>query len=137
MSIADEIETRLKSHAGLAALIADRAYPVKLPQESTTLFPAVAFRQVSEGRRPLSGRDAAIVTSRWQLDVLGITAASVHDVALQIKGSASVSGALDRWTVANGSVVVHYTELLLDSEIYDHEAALFVRNLDFRIDYEE
>ncbi len=45
MSLPELLYTALSGHAGLAALVSDRIYPIKLPQDET--LPAVVYQQIS------------------------------------------------------------------------------------------
>lgn len=80
MSIEARLYAQLTTHAGLAALIADRAYPVQLPQD--VALPAVTYLRVSDA--PLLHRSGGAPTynrARFQVDAW----ATSYDGALALR----------------------------------------------------
>lgn len=67
MSIEARIFSGLTGHAGLAALVASRIYPMRLPERAT--LPALTYQRVST--LPIQTRDstATLMRPRFQFDI--------------------------------------------------------------------
>jgi hypothetical protein len=130
MTIESELFSRLTGFAGLAALIGDRVYPVKLPQNVT--LPAITYLKVSAIRASNFGVDTGDVRYRIQIncwsDKKPGEALGSNTVAAQVKA------ALKRYRGGN------FQESFLENEIdddYDDDAENFRVIMDFIIWFKE
>ena len=79
-----KLKTYLAGYAGLAALVGNRVYALRLPQQPT--LPAVRYRRIS--RRPVHikvGVNEPLVSLRVQFDVVANSYGSLEDVATALK----------------------------------------------------
>jgi len=88
MSAGARLKTRLTTHAGTAALVGTRVYPMKLPQNST--YPAIVYQRISGAERLGSTK---LREARYQLSCWGATYASGQALAAQVRD------ALEGWGV--------------------------------------
>lgn len=117
MVIEETIYGRMASWAGLAALVRDRIYPVKLPQKVT--LPAVAYRRAATAREVLDGADPGIARVKFEVCACAGTWLEARQVAQQVRL------ALERWwDDANG---VQDSYIIDEYEDYDFEAQAFLR----------
>lgn len=83
MSVETALFTRLTStHAGTAALIGTRCYPLRLPQKPT--FPAVVYQRVSSSGQ-IGTTDRR--TPRLQLSCWATTYAGARALAVQVRAA--------------------------------------------------
>lgn len=92
MTIESSLFTTLSGHAGLAALIGTRIYPVCLPQEAT--LPCVVVLRVSTERGQGFGVTQPIVISRPHLrfSCWALTHDGALDVCAQLRAALRASG---------------------------------------------
>jgi hypothetical protein len=83
MIINDAIFAHLTHHAGLAALISLRCYPVRLPQEPT--YPAVTYQRVSLVPTYSHDGDSNLDRGRWQFSCWATTHTAAEAVAAQVR----------------------------------------------------
>lgn len=83
MSLETALVTALRAHSGLAALVAQRIYPVRLPQGAT--LPAVVYQRISTVRESALGRVVAGASVRVQFTVWGATHQAAQDTADQVR----------------------------------------------------
>lgn len=94
MSAGARLHTRLSTHAGTAALVSARVYPVILPQN--VVLPAIAYQRISGTEQNGS---TSIREARYQINCWGATFASAQSVAAQVRD------ALEEWSINSGSGV--------------------------------
>jgi hypothetical protein len=68
--IEDGLYTFMAADATLAAIVSDRIYPIRMPDDLAT-FPAVTYQRVSGGREVAHDGDAALTRPRFQISVWG------------------------------------------------------------------
>jgi len=94
MIINDAIYTHLIRHAGLAALIVERCYPIRLPQEPT--YPAVTYQRISTVPTYSQDGDSNLDRGRWQFSCWARTHTAAEAVAAQVRT------ALTTWRASYG-----------------------------------
>lgn len=82
MRIEQALYNRLSTHAGLAALVGSRIYPVRLPLRPD--YPAVSYFRVSRSMRRAFGGTVSGQETRFQFDCWAKTYAGGKDVADQV-----------------------------------------------------
>lgn len=121
--------TRLTTHAGLAAIIGTRAYPVLLPQNPT--LPAVVYQRISTRRPHAGGVDTGVAIPRFQVTGWATTALGAKDLKEQMRA------ALQRWRGTVAGILVMDTFLEGELDRYDDDAKLFGEQLDVFIPHRE
>lgn len=128
MTIEATLYTRLSGYSALTALVGDRIYPQRLPQEVT--FPAMTYQLIShpEQEHCMVG-DVGITNPRFQFTAWGDTHIEVVNIIAQVKA------ALQRWTTTG----IQDTFIALEPYDldYDEEAMKFGRAIDVRPFVEE
>ncbi len=117
--------TRLTGHAGLAALVDTRVYPMLLPQGAT--LPALTYQRISTVQTYSHQGDSGLATVRMQVDCWGATYASAKAVAAQVKA------ALSGYT----SSAIGRCHLVAERDLYDPETGHYRVIIDFMIGYQE
>ena len=112
MTIRDDLWVRLTSGTtALTALIGTRVYRDLLPQNPT--YPCIAYRRVSAVRLYDVTGPIAQATPRFEVACFSNDASEVEDVAEAVRAN------LNGWSSTTGTVTVHNTELVSESDLYD------------------
>lgn len=132
MSIEAALVAELKAHAGLAALIGTRIYPLKLPQSAT--FPAVTYQRISGPRVSCMGGDS-LAHPRFQFDCWATGYLDALDVAAQVRAALQRTSG----TIGSGSNTASGVAIYLINEIDDYEpdTEYYRVTLDFIVWHEE
>lgn len=128
MIVEEALAARLEGFAGLSALVADRIYPLALPQEPTP--PAVVFLKVSGPRDLTQSGASGLVNPRFQVDAWAATYSSAKAVAEQVRlALIGFSGTM------GGASGVYVSGVNLDNErdLYEDETRLYRVSLDFTL----
>lgn len=112
MTIGADIFTRLSTDAGVLALAGTRIYPNVFKQQDT--LPAIRYTKIASVNHSLMGSDAGVEVSTYQIDIIGLTYASVDALRDAVKSS------LRRWRKAG----IQDTYIESDSDMYDDETKL-------------
>lgn len=104
--VGNAIYARLAAHAGTAALVGTRIYPVRINQGVT--YPAIRYQVISAPREHVMTQDTGEVHARVQIDSYATTPEGAHAVAAQVRA------ALSRWGGTAGGVTVEH--VFLDDE---------------------
>jgi hypothetical protein len=127
------IETALFSYVtgdvAVGGLIGARMYPVILPQDPT--YPAVRYAVVSAPREHDHDGPNGLVRARVQVDVYGVTYASVKAVKEAIRGR------LDGFRGNMAGVTVGSAHLLSERDGFEDSAGVFDVSFDFSIWFHE
>lgn len=100
--------TRLTGHAGLAALVDTRVYPMLLPQGAT--LPALTYQRVSGARTHNQSGTPILARPRIQIDCWAATYSGAKGLAAQVRA------ALDGWHAATGALAS-----IVDNDIDDYD----------------
>lgn len=124
--IEEAIYSALTAHAGLSALVADRIYPMVLPQDATR--PAVTYMRVS-GARDLNINQASVdANPRYQFDVWADSFEAAYGAAAQLIDAVG--------TVQSGSgVTVYGVAVVGDMDVYEPQTFLYRRVTDVQFLY--
>jgi hypothetical protein len=114
MSAGARLYTRLTTHAGTAALVSVRVYPLSLPQHPT--MPAIVYQRLSGAERLGSTQ---IREARYQLSCWGSTYASSQAVATQVRA------ALEGWGVGGAGVFVRMARVVNELDDYEPDENLY------------
>lgn len=126
MSIETAFRTLLANNSAVAARVAGRIYPRKLPQNPT--LPALTFFRVST-LAEFSHDGAALEGPLFQVSVWSKSALEAQQLALDVKRAASGFRGHVAGVEINGSFLRNHFELYDDAtEIYHHP-------MDFRVWY--
>lgn len=109
------VYSRLTGHAGLAALVGSRVYPLVLPQRPT--LPAVTYQRVEALRQSAMGVDTGLASARVQVDSWATTYAGSKGVAAQVRA------ALQRWRGTEAGVTVEDAFLERDQDLFEDEGS--------------
>lgn len=120
MSVAVDLEQglreRLKSDAGVAALVALRIYPDLLPQAVT--YPAIRYQRITTERPSAMHGDAGVAAVQMQVDTFAVSAADARQLATAIRA------ALQRWRGVQVVPTVGSIEILdsfVSNELAEYE----------------
>lgn len=117
MALAEEaVYARLTAHAGTAALVGARVYPLKLPQTPT--LPAVTYQRISATRESAMGSDTGITRARFQVTSHAASYSGVKALAEQVRQ------ALQRYSGTSATVTVHDCFLENEIDLFDQDDAL-------------
>lgn len=120
MSVGTILYSRLTTHAGTAALVSNRVYPLALPQAVTR--PAITYREISSV--PIDGQNR-LYRKRLQLS---FWAASYDGAdALATQGKAALRGYADK----GGTPVLIRCEDVNTAETFDDESNMWGVLVDF------
>lgn len=118
--------TFLQSKTALTALIADRLYPVTLPQECT--YPAIVFTRISGARGQTLTGHAGYARPRFQLDVFSIKNPLE---AKQVAGE--VIQALQNYSGSMGTETCQFCRFIGDRDAFDPDVGVFRVILEFEL----
>ena len=121
MSFSTDLYTRLSSHAGLSALVGDRIYPLRLPQNPT--LPAVVYQRISGQRlQNLDRNTDGPQRIRVQLTAWAEDVDTANSVAEQVRLAMEAS---------TGWRALH----ALDVEQYEPDTGLYSVVADYQVHY--
>ena len=130
MSVDDAIYSRLSGNSAVRAIVDDRIYPDRTPQD--TALPKIVFTTISQGRAPNTSGASGVTNPRIQIDCWADSNAGAFALA------DAVRLALDGYRGTVASVVIR--SCFLDSErkaIVEPrdggEQRIYGRSLDFNI----
>lgn len=121
MSMETSLVEHLENHAGMAALIGDRIYPRRMPDE--TELPCVVYQRI--GTTPDVGLGAVLQRrARFRFTPWAKLATEVTDVAAQLKDALELT-----------RIPPDIDRILPDNEAdrYDNDALLYGQDLDFLV----
>lgn len=127
--IGDWLYATLNAHAGTAALVATRIFPVKRPQGAQ--LPAITYQQVSGPRPHAFGADPGITQPGIQITCWGRSYSEARALGKQVKA------ALDRKTGTLAGVTVHGCFREGDIDAYADGPQHFRTDIDYTISYQE
>lgn len=110
MSAGARLHTRLSTHAGTAALVSTRVYPVILPQNVT--MPAIAYQRISGTAQ---NGTTQIREARYQISCWGSTFASAQSVATQVRA------ALEEWSIGGSGVYVRMARVVNEQDDWEED----------------
>lgn len=117
MSFQSDFYTWLSAQPGVTAIVSDRIYPLRLPQEGA--YPAVRFERDSEyDQQDFDGQGGLLVTN-LQVDALATT----HDQSLTLADA--IRAALINYQGTMGSTVVNQTVLDATFDTWDESLELY------------
>lgn len=121
----------LSADAGVSALVADRIYPVILPQKPT--YPAITFGKVSGLRAPNLSGPSGLARPRISISSWGLTYKSAKDVATAVRQ------AMDGFSGLMGSVRVKSVTIDNEFDLFedDDNVNVFRTLQDFFISHDE
>ena len=123
--IEGELYTRLTTHAGTAALVGTRVWPLVMPQGGK--LPAIVYQKVSDVRVYSHDGDSDLIRSRFQV---GCYAKNYDDVkALEIQVVDALSGYADR--TLETPVEASFMDMAFDD--YEPDVKIYRVVIDFRI----
>lgn len=117
MTIEAAIYSTLTGHAGTAALVSTRVFPVTAPQDVTE--PHIVYSRVSTARETAMGDDLGVARARVQVSCFATSQISAHAIAAQVRD------ALQRFRGTAGSTEVLDTFVEDEGETYSDTALLF------------
>lgn len=130
--IREAVAARLKGFAPLAALVGDRVYPKKLPQNAA--MPAVVYFVAGNAKSSSMGVDDDWARPRFQIDIYADGYSSAAAVAAAIAGK---GGALRRWRGAEAGVTILDSFFLNEIEPDEPDDQRHHTALDFEIIHRE
>jgi len=123
----------IKNNSGVAALIVDRVYPMRLPE--TTTLPAIAFQDISTVATQAHKERSILPRPRFQFTIYGGTVESIDLVSKALKT------ALDGYqgNMGTGSYITEVEACLYKNEFSndDPETGIYLRYQDYLIMYKE
>ena len=136
MLIEEAVANRLKTHAGLSALIGASIYPQRLPQGATGLpLPAVTYTKITGPRVHAMVADTTLASPTFQVSCWSSTYKTLIDVAEQVRK------ALQDFTgVMGGAGGVSVDRAFIENEVdldFEPDAQVYQRALDFVIWHHE
>jgi hypothetical protein len=126
MGLITDFYTRLKTYAGLTALIGTRVYGGDNAPDGVSR-PYCVYSQVSAGRKYTHSGYAGIQRPRMQVNCYADTYEEAKEVAAQ------VTAAMESWPAANVQVGAAFQDNEVD--LYDNETGLYVVPVDFILWY--
>jgi hypothetical protein len=130
MTIEATLYTRLSGFSALTALVSDRIYPNRKPQDSA--LPAVSYRNVASPRFSAMGEDAEVIKARFQIDVW----ASDYDSAVAVRDQ--VIAATQRWKNSGTGKTVQDTFIINGGvDLYEDDTKQEHIAIDIEINYIE
>lgn len=128
--IEQAIYTILTGHAGLSALIGDRAYPVILPQGTT--LPAITFKRNDTSREYSHDGFSGLATPTFEITVWEPKPLTAKQIAAQVRAAMNAARRTTVAGVAIGSVTCED-----ERDAYDQESREVGVQLDFDISHSE
>lgn len=129
MTIDEALFTRLSTHAGVAALVATRIYPILMPQNTT--LPAITKQRISGPRVQSLVGSSGLAYPRYQVDAWASTYDGAKAVADQVRA------ALDGFRGYVGTVRIGGIRLIGDQELYEEETRTHRVSQDFSVWHDE
>jgi hypothetical protein len=128
------IKTVLAAHAGTAALVGTRIYPVLMPQEPT--YPCITYRQVDSSRLQGVQTNPGVARIRLQVTGWAKTYEETKSLAEQIRLALERYGSAITGTTIAG-VVVYDIFMGSGADAYEPELDVFALSTDFTVVHEE
>lgn len=122
MSFEAALYSGLVGHAGLAALVGTRVYPMRLPANVT--FPAITYERVSTPREHTINNTPVAAEPRFQFDIW-----AENDYAAVLAVAEQLNAAI-RALPSSGSVTVHERTADEESDRFEPEAELSRRTIE-------
>jgi len=122
MTLESSLYGSLSAFAGLTALVSDRIYPVRAPQDADT--PYVVFSRISSAREQSVTRAIGATAARLQFSCFSTrhTTSGAEAGANEVR--AQVRAALLAY-VTSGGVTIHDLQLESDLDLYEEDTKLF------------
>lgn len=120
------IFSKLSGSNAISALVADRIYPVFLPEKST--LPAIVFRRVSTAGANLShSGTSGKLTSEFEIECYARDVTVVKNVALAVRKTFSgFSGIVSGLVIHRASVDNEYDDYDFESGLYTVPVEVFI-----------
>lgn len=132
MTIEAAVIQHLLAHPGVAALVGDRIYPMRLPQRPT--YPALTCQKVSGPRVTAKDGPAGLAQARMQVSCWAKSYPDAKAVAEQVRRAlAGFSGVMG----GAGGVKVEMTQLENEVDMYEPETGIYHVPVDFVIWHRE
>jgi len=119
MSIQSDLYAHISSDAGLTALVSDRVYPVKAPQEPS--YPLVSYSMISGQPQNTLDGTGSLNNSLFQFDVYADTYAEALSVADALEAAmavASFTNSMQSRIDADFETSVEQYRIILDFSIW-------------------
>lgn len=120
MSIERDLYDALRSHAGLAALVGTRIYPVRFSQEAA--FPLVTYQRISTPRNQAMDGSVAGAHARFQVTCWAESALTAQQVAAEARAAVLA--------MTGGTVPLYEVVLVDQGEDFHPEAQLYQQRVD-------
>lgn len=130
MSVESALATEIKQIPDVAALIADRVWPVAAPQTSDKPF--VTFRRVPGEVQYTHSGESSLQKAYFQISAVADLYETVVDLAKKLR--AGLSG--KRGALGDGSVKVNGIFFKDPEDSWNQETGLFVRTQECSINYQ-
>ncbi len=128
------IKTVLDAHAGTAALVAARIYPLVMPQEPA--YPCITYRRVASERMQGVQTDPGVVRARLQVTAWAETYDACKGLAEQIRLALERHGSAVTGTAIAG-VTVYDIFMGSEADAYEPELDKFAQAIDFTVVHAE
>ena len=130
MAFGDAIYSILNGDATVTAITSSRIYPLRIPQGAA--LPAITYFIVSGD--PFNTRDGAVTDNFDSFQVSCFTDANTTDAYKTLQSLYdAVLGALERYSGTAASTVIHTITYLGHTDLYEEDAGVYHRAIDFRI----
>lgn len=128
-TIEDALYTKLSGTVAISAIVSDRIYPMKMPEDPT--FPCVTYQRISSVRnQTLQGR-VAYCDSIFQID----SWSKDYDVTKQIAGE--IFAVLEGFRGTVSSVDIQAVLSQNEIDLYEDDVKLYRRSQTFRVTFLE
>jgi len=132
MTIEQALHTKLAGTAALTALVGERIYFRKAPQD--VLKPYLVFFKVSAPREHSHDGASGLAVTRWQFSTFAETYKGAKDVTQQIQAALQgFSGVMG----GDGGVFIGASLYVDENDYYESDSRLFHIAADYRIWHEE
>ena len=137
MAVLEEgLHSYLSTYAGMVALIGDRVYPLRMPQNAT--LPCLTYQRISTPRistHDTSGATGDLTNPRFQFDAWGSTYASVKAINDQVR--AALNGKTGSIGTAPSNITIRSALADNENPEYDPDSELYRSRSDYIIWIEE
>ena len=126
----DAIYSILSNDATVSGYVSTRIYPLRIPQAAS--LPAITYFIVSDS--PFNTKDGAVTDNYYRFQVsifVDARASGAYDTIEDI--DAAVRSALERYSGTVASTEVHTIEYLSMADLFEEDAQVFHRAVDFRV----
>ncbi len=128
------IKTRLSEHSGVVSLVADRVYPVVLPQSPT--YPCVTYRRTGSDRSHGPHADHGYARVDIEVVIYDNTYTGVKTIAEQVRLALSRYGSSEAGSDIGG-VTVYDIYMERDQDAYDPDLDIYQVQNTFTVHYQE